>query len=144
MDAALLEQLRRSGIRIDREGELWHEGEVVRHRGLREAVFRWLDRLPDGRFILRLDERRYAYVEVEDTPLVVRAMRWEGARGILSLSDGSDEALDPATLTLDAAGLVRCRVRGGRLPARLSTSATVVLAERPDVLPDPDGGRNPR
>lgn len=41
MDEAILERLRRSGIRIDREGELVHEGEVVRHQGLRQAIFRW-------------------------------------------------------------------------------------------------------
>jgi len=34
----VVERLRQSGIRIDREGELWHEGEVIRHGGLRAAI----------------------------------------------------------------------------------------------------------
>ncbi|HXU03254.1 MAG TPA: hypothetical protein VN903_19945, partial [Polyangia bacterium] len=72
-EAAWLEQIRRSGISIDREGRFIHEGAEVTHEGLRRALFRWLDRLPppDGRYVLRLDERRFAYLEdVADTPLV--------------------------------------------------------------------------
>jgi hypothetical protein len=141
-----IEQLRRSGIRIDREGELIHEGEAIRHGGLRSAIFRWLDRLPEGeparagdeagekagRYILRLDERRFAYVDVDDTPLVVRALRIaDGGDAVtLQLSDGAEETLDPRTLTVDAQGILRCWVRGGRLEARLATSAAAVLAER--------------
>src|SRR4051812_33805014 len=96
----LLEKLRRSGIRIDREGELIHEGQAFRHEGLRRALFRWLDRLDDGRYVLRLDERRFAYLDVEDTPLVVRALRVDGGGAggdafvTLQLSDGAEEQLD--------------------------------------------------
>ena len=131
--AAYIERLRRSGIRVDREGRFIHEGAEVTHDGLRRALFRWLDRLPppDGRFILRLDERRFAYLDVDDTPLVARAARIDPAGTIwLALSDGAEEPLDPATLTVDAAGVLRARVRAGRLPARLSTSAAVALGDR--------------
>src|SRR5882724_1939247 len=123
MDAELLERLRRSGIRIDREGRFVHEGAEVRHEGLRRALFRWLDAEPDGRVVLRLDARRFANVDVDDTPLV-------GERVLLALTDGSEEALDPATLTVDDAGVLRVRVRAGKLEARLGTSAAAVLAER--------------
>jgi hypothetical protein len=126
----LIEKLRRSGIRIDREGDFIHEGEPVRHEGLRRALFRWLDRLDDGRYVLRLDERRFAYLDVEDTPLVVRALRVDGDAVSLQLSDGAEEALDPTTLTVDDRGILRCWVRGGRLEARLATSAAAALAER--------------
>jgi hypothetical protein len=137
-DAELLERLRRSGIRVDREGRFVHEGEEVRHEGLRRALFRWLDRLPDGRYVLRLDERRFAYLDVDDTPLVVRALRVTGAGDArVDLSDGSEEVLDPATLTIDGAGVLRAWVRGGRLEARLSTSAAAALADR--IADAPDG-----
>jgi hypothetical protein len=138
-DAALLERLRQSGIRVNAEGHFVHEGDFVLHEGLRQALFRWLDRLPDGRHILRLDENRFVYLDVDDTPLVVRALRFEGdARVLLSLSDGREVPLDPETLTLDAAGVLRCRVRtvraqareDARLEARLATSAAAALAER--------------
>ena len=130
-DPELIERLRRSGIRIDREGQFIHEGEPVRHQGLREALFRWLDRLDDGRYVLRLDERRFAYIDVDDTPLVVRALRLESDGAVtLQLSDGAEEPLDPTTLTIDAEGMLRCWVRGGRIEARLANSAAAVLAER--------------
>jgi len=127
---AFLARVRNSGIRIDREGQLWHEGQPIEHGGLRAALFRWLDRNPDGQYVFRLDEKRFAHVEVADTPLVARSARWAEETLMLGLSDGSEEALDPATLAVDEAGVVRCRVRGGKLEARLSTSAAVVLAER--------------
>jgi hypothetical protein len=136
-DPELIERLRRSGIRIDREGHFIHEGEAVRHEGLRQALFRWLDRLDqpdqreDVRYILRLDEHRFAYIDVDDTPLVVRALRLEpGGAVALQLSDGAEEPLDPTTLTIDDQGVLRCWVRGGRIEARLATSAAAVLAER--------------
>jgi hypothetical protein len=133
-DAEFLERLRRSGIRVDREGRFIHEGAEVLHEGLRRALFRWLDTEPDGRVVLRLDDKRFAYVDVDDTPLVARAARQEGdgagERVWLALSDGAEEALDPATLTIDDAGVLRARVRGGRLEARLATAAAAVLADR--------------
>ena len=134
MDAELLERLRRSGIRIDREGRFVHEGAEVRHEGLRRALFRWLDAEPDGRVVLRLDARRFAYVDVDDTPLVAGAARQvtdgDGERILLALTDGSEEPLDPATLTVDDAGVLRARVRAGKLEARLGTSAAAALADR--------------
>jgi hypothetical protein len=138
--AAWLEKIRRSQISIDREGRFVHEGAEVAHEGLKRALFRWLDRLPppDGRYVLRLDERRFAYLDaVEDTPLVARAARVDAAGvAYLALSDGSEEPLDPATLTVDAAGVLRAWVRGGRLEARLATSAAAALA---DSITEVDG-----
>ena len=59
--------------------------------------------------MLRLDERRFAFMEdVADTPLVARAARIDPAGDVrLALSDGSEEPLDPATLTVDDAGVLR-------------------------------------
>ena len=130
--AAFIERLRRSGIRVDREGRFIHEGAEVTHVGLRQALFRWLDRLPppDDRYVLRLDEERFAYLDVDDTPLVARAARIDPAGTIwLALSDGAEEALDPGTLTVDGAGILRAWVRDGRLEARLATSTVAALGE---------------
>src|SRR3954470_2871470 len=129
LDPDVIERLRRSGIRIDRDGEFQHEGEPVRHEGLRQALFRGLDRPPDGRYGLRLDAQRFAYVDVDDTPLVARSARFDGEQVWLGLSDGSEEVLDPVTLSVDGLGAMRCRVRGGRLEAPLSSSAAVVVGE---------------
>ena len=114
--AAWLTQIRRSGISVDREGRFIHEGAEVAHEGLKRALFRWLDRLPppDGRYVLRLDERRFAYLEdVADTPLVARAARIDPAGDVrLALSDGSEEPLDPGDADR------RRRRRAARLGAR--------------------------
>jgi len=137
--AAFIERLRRSGIRVDREGRFIHEGAEVTHAGLRQALFRWLDRLPppEDRYVLRLDEQRFAYLDVDDTPLVARAARIDPAGTIrLALSDGAEEALDSRTLTVDAAGILRAWVRGGRLEARLATSAVAALGELLTETPD--------
>jgi hypothetical protein len=147
-----LARLRDSGIRIDREGRFWHEGAPVEHEGLRQALFRWLDRLPvdpahaqpigdEGRYILRLDARRFAYLEVDDTPLVATSLRWDQGgptppTAMLGLTDGSEEALDPRTLTIDAEGVLRCWVRGGKLEARLATSAAAALAPQITLIED--------
>jgi uncharacterized protein len=132
-EAAWIEKIRRSGISVDREGRFIHEGAEVTHEGLRRALYRWLDRLPppDGRYVLRLDEKRFAYLEdVADTPLVARAARVDSDGSIrLALSDGSEEPLDPTTLTVDDAGVLRAWVRGGRLEARLASSAAAVLGD---------------
>ncbi len=126
----MIERLRQTGIRLDREGRFWHEGAEVTHRGFRLALLRWLDRLDDGRPILRLDEKRYAYVDVEDADLLALSARWDGDRAILRLNDESEAELDYASLTVGAGHALYCRARGGRLTARITTPAHQVLAAR--------------
>ncbi|HTE50620.1 MAG TPA: hypothetical protein VK698_07115 [Kofleriaceae bacterium] len=131
-----IERLRQTGIRLDREGRFWHEGAVVAHRGFQLALLRWLDRLDDGRAILRLDEKRYAYVDVDDADLLARSARWDGDRAILRLNDESEEELAYATLAVGAGDALYCRARGGRLTARITTPAYQVLAERIEETAD--------
>ena len=124
---AALEKFRQSGISLDREGRFWHEGEEVTHAGLKRAFHRWIDRLADGRYVLRLDEKRYVYLDVEDAPVVVRSLHWQGDRVFATLPDGSEEELDYGSLRLSQLGAAYTRVRGGRLEARLAPSAWNVL-----------------
>jgi hypothetical protein len=132
-----IEALRRTGIRLDRHGTLWHQGVRITHRGLSRALLRWLDTLPDGRPILRLDEHRYAYLEVEDAHLLVLSVEWRGDRVFLHLNDGSEEELDYASLQVAGDDAMYCTVRDGRLRARLTTAAYYALAEGIEEL---DGG----
>lgn len=131
-----IEKMRRSGIRLDRDGRFWHEGAEVTHYGLRDALWRWLDRDPDGRYVLRLDAERFVYIDVEDVPFVVTSLRWEGDRPFVVLGDGTEEALDAATVHLRAGGAAYCLVKRGRFEARLSPAAWGALGER---LRDVDG-----
>lgn len=125
----MIERFRRTGIRLDRSGRFWHEGEQITHPGLRSALLRWLDRLPDGRHILRLDAKRYAYIEVDDAPLLVTSARWQGHRVFVTLNDGSTEELRYDSLVNDDDHALYCKVRGGKLDARLTTPAFYAVAE---------------
>ncbi len=125
---AEIEKLRRSGIRLDAQGRFWHDGQEVTHHGMREAFFRWLDRNADGRYVLRLDEKRFVYLDVDEAPFLIRSLRWQDDRALAVLSDGSEEALDLSTVRLKD-GVAFATVKG-RFDARLSTTAWTTLGER--------------
>lgn len=128
----VLERLRRIGLRIDAAGRLWHQGDEVTHAGLRRALLRWLDVRADGQPIIKLDDVRYAYVDVDDTPLRITALRWDGELPIAHVDDDTAAPLDLATLVVDADDRLRARVRDGRVAARLTSAAQQVLLERAD------------
>ncbi len=132
----LIEKMRAIGLRLDRGGHLWHEGTEVTHPRLRQALLRWLDVREDGRDIVRLDDRRYAYVEVEDAHLRARSARWTGDRCHVLWDDDQDEELDYASLRQapDHAFYVRAR---GRLRGRVAGAAYHAVAER--VVETPGG-----
>ena len=132
-----LDAWRRSGIRLDRDGRFMHEGAEVTHPGLRAALYRWLDRDAEGRYILRLDATRFVWLEVDDAPFVVRSLRFEDDRAYALLSDRTEAPLDLATLHYGSDGVsVYARVRDGRFPARLASAAWGALAGHID---DDDG-----
>lgn len=128
----MIEKLRRSGLRLDREGRFWHEGAEVTHERFRQTLLKWLDLLPDGRPILRLDDTRYAYLDVDDALLLVTSLRWEDDRAIVSLNDGSSEELCYDSLEQGPEHAMYCRVRDARLRARITTPAYYKLAEHID------------
>jgi hypothetical protein len=132
-----IERLRQTGIRLDRNGVFWHEGQPVTHERFQKTLLKWLDRLDDGRAILRLDEKRYAYVDVDDADLLALSARWEGDRAFLKLNDDSEEELAYDTLEQDESSALYCKVRGGALTARITTAAYYSLAER---IEETDGG----
>ena len=78
----MIEKMRAIGLRLDRSGTFWHEGITISHARLRQALLRWLDVRDDGRDIVRLDDKRYAYVDIEDAHLRAR-----GAGARLGRSD---------------------------------------------------------
>ncbi len=133
---AMIEKFRQVGIRLDRAGRFWHEGREVIHPRLRKALLKWIDRLDDGRAILRLDDTRYAYLEVEDAHLLVVSARWQGDRVMLALNDGSEEELAYSSLRVGDDDALYCSVRGGRLDARMTTAAYYVVAERVSAADD--------
>ncbi len=123
-----LELLRtRSGLSIDDEGRFLHRGEAITHARTLEILWRSLERMPDGRYLVRIG-RESAYVAVVETPWVVTGVieRQGDEAPELLLSGGSREPLDPATLAVGGDGVLRCTV-SGRRRARFGRAAQVAL-----------------
>ncbi len=127
---------RRSGLSIDLEGCFLHRGEPIRHARTLEVLWRSLERQPDGRYLVRIG-RESGWVRIEDAPYAVRGVRLEGDPRLL-LSDGSEEALRPDTLSLDAEGILHCLVKGDHR-ARFARSAQVALGLALEEDPDAPG-----
>ncbi len=132
---------RESTITLDAEGRFHHDGAVVEHPRLAEAMHRWIARHPlDGRLILN-NGYDWTYFVVQDAPYVVRAVV-EDAEGfpVLVLSDGTREPLG-ARVRLGAGDAlyaeVKAHARGGPFEARFSRHAQSQLG--PYLTSDADG-----
>lgn len=126
-----IEKMRAIGLRLDRSGTFWQEGAPVTHVRLRQALLRWLDVRADGKDIIKLDDKRYAYVDVEDAHLRALSARWDGDRVNILWDDDQEEELaydslrqaeDHALYTL-ARGNLRGRIAG---PAYHAISERIV------------------
>jgi hypothetical protein len=125
---------RETKIRIDREGRFWNEESPITHEALARSLAGWVDVDPEsGRYILK-NSVNWAFVTVEDAPLVVKVFDKTAAE--VTISDGTTEPLDVATLRLDADDVPYCDVRGGKLPARFSRNAAYALLEDAQVEAD--------
>ena len=124
----LIEKMRAIGLRLDRSGTFWHEGTTITHPRLRQALLRWLDVRDDGRDIVRLDDKRYAYVEIEDAHLRARAARWSGDRCFVLWDDDDERELDYASLSQAADHALYVRARG-RLVGRIAGPAYHAITE---------------
>lgn len=137
-DQDALEILRaRSGLAVDGEGRFLHRGEPVTHARTLEVLWRSLERGPDGLWRVSIG-RESAIVEVGETPWVVRAVLLDGPEPLVLLADGEREPLDPASLSVGADGVLRCRVRGGER-ARFARSAQIALGLALDEDPAGSG-----
>jgi hypothetical protein len=125
----MIEKMRAIGLRLDRSGTFWHQGTAVSHPRLRQALLRWLDVRDDGRDIVRLDDKRYAYVDIDDAHLRAAGARWDGDRCLVRWDDDSESELDYATLHQAADHALYARVRG-RLRGRIAGPAYHAVAER--------------
>jgi hypothetical protein len=124
-----LEKMRAIGLRLDRSGAFWHEGTTVSHPRLRQALLRWLDVRDDGRDIVRLDDKRYAYVEVEDAHLRALSARWDGDRLLVLWDDDQEEELDYASLAQSDDHAFYAKAHG-RLRGRIAGAAHHAIVER--------------
>jgi hypothetical protein len=123
-----IEKMRAIGLRLDRAGTFWHEGTAVSHPRLRQALLRWLDVRDDGRNIVKLDAKRYAYVDIEDAHLRAKSARWTGDRCTVLWDDDQEEELDYGSLRQADDHALYAKVRG-TLEGRIGGPAYHQVAE---------------
>jgi len=102
--------LRPFGLVLHHDGRWSHEGQPIRNRRLREHFDRHVVYLPDeAQYVVTLRHFR-GQIEVEEAAFFVRT--FEPGTGAVTLSDGSVETLDPATLALSPIDeALLCRVK---------------------------------
>jgi hypothetical protein len=130
MDAAQLDILRRnSGLAVDREGRVHHEGEVMSHARVADTFAHGLDLDDRGEAIVRIGSQ-WAYVLCDRTPFVV--MRVHPGDGVLraTLNTGEVLELPAATLELRLEGDhdLFVRIHDRRHEARFGRTAWALLA----------------
>lgn len=111
-------------LRVDRNGD-WYDDDVeITHPGVLANLRGNLRRDSQGYFI---QTRVRIPVEVEDVPWVVVRIEARAQRLHVWLNDGSETAVDPATLRLGPGDIPYCPAKGGAFEARFSRAATYQL-----------------
>lgn len=123
---------RESRIVLDAEGRFTQDGAPFAHAKLAQAFHRWIGRHPeDGRYIL-MNGLDWSYFTVLDAPFFVRAVHERDGALWLTLSDDSEEPLDPARVRVAESGAlytqVKAGTRGGPYEAKLTRHAQAALA----------------
>jgi hypothetical protein len=127
---------RESKIVLDAKGRFFNDGVGIEHGGLAAAFASWIRRHPDdGRFILT-NRYDWTYFTVEDVPFFVRGLSVEPSGVVLRLSDGTEETLDPSTLSVGDADALYARVKGGEFEAKFLPAAQLALVEIVVEMPD--------
>jgi hypothetical protein len=122
-------------IYIDARGDWWYEGNRIIHPEVLKLFKSSLQADPENGQLKISYKGREAPVKVEKTPFFVqdiavdRSPEGELERIELLLDDESREELDPATLTLDADGILQVRVKDGAFAALCLPTAHFRLAE---------------
>jgi hypothetical protein len=116
-------------IRIQKDGKWFHKGREMIHREFIRLFYQNMKLDEDGRYLIHWDGKP-CYVEVEDTAFVVMRVDVtpDGKNHFLTLSDDSQELLDPTTLTVNSENVMYCEVKNGTFPARFTRPAYYQLA----------------
>lgn len=134
MDPEILERLREnSGLRLDRDGQFWHEGVLVEHPKVALFFHQGLGRSVDGRATLTVG-RTWCYLDVEDVLFRVRQAVCTGDEQTLEtctlrLDDSSNEALELVAggLAVGDDGVLYARVKNASEWARFAPEAQATL-----------------
>ncbi|HET6459877.1 MAG TPA: DUF1285 domain-containing protein [Syntrophales bacterium] len=122
-----------SGIRIDKDGVWYYNGNEIFRDEIVRYFYQNLKRDEAGRYLIELDGD-CCYLEVEDAPFVVRAVyrctgRTDNEDFInLLLSDYSIEKLNPDSLWAGKGNVLYCSVKENTFVARFSRASYYQLA----------------
>ena len=135
MSAPAPPEWRLPALRVDVDGYWFEGGEPVTHPGVLANLRASLRRDRDGYFI---QTRVRIPVRVEDAPFVVERLTAtpDGLRVVLN--DGTEAAIDPATVRIGAGDVPYCEVKEGQFEARLCRAAAHQLLAL--ARPDPQTG----
>lgn len=126
-------------IRLDRHGRWWHRGNLIEHERIAGLFSRSVGRTEGGTWVLVVGTFTYP-IEVDDTPLFVRAWRelppaaegevWSSGadRVVVELADGTSLRLDPSALRCDDEGLYVTGLELGRGGSSAPVEARFLLA----------------
>ncbi len=100
-------------ISFRHDGRWYSDGEPINNTRIALLFSRCLRQTEDGRWQIAMADER-AFVTIEDTPWVVTAVERDPGAGFrVRLNDGSEEALDPTSLTVGDGNVLYTRVKGG-------------------------------
>ena len=130
-----------SGIRIDKDGVWYYNDAEMIRKDIVVLFSQNLTHDESGKYLIELNEEK-CYVEVEDTPFVIKKLsltkNHEEDSLSVFLSDESIEELDLNSLRISEANILYCTVKNNRFNARFSRAAYYQLAEF--IEHDPDSG----
>ncbi len=122
-------------IHVDKDGRFWHLGAEMIHEGINRLIMEHVDLDEKGRYVVSFRGQR-CFAEVEDTFFVIKSCRRRPQSDdlpeayLVTLNDGSEEELDPATLVQNQDNVLYAKVKAGRFPARFLRQAYYYLADR--------------
>jgi len=118
---------RESRIRLDPQGQFWHEGARVENLRMRRAFATWIARHPvNGRWVLN-NGYDWVYFAVEDAPLFVERIGEPAGTPILVLSDGSTQILARSEVWIGQNDAVYVRQYTSNFTAKFSREAQLQL-----------------
>ncbi len=120
---------------IDKDCNWYQDGIKIRHRRTYLYNNKLLDRDSDGNYFLDEGSGRM-YIEVEDTPFVVRMVYRRNGTLYIRLNDETEEVLDPNLLVLNSENVPYTKVKSQRFDARFMRPAYYELMKQ---LEEDDG-----
>ncbi len=120
-------------IRIDKEGAWYYHGAEMFRKDIWQELYRHLRRDETGRYLIELGEER-VYVEVEDTPFVIKSVTFSLADDkeedviYLHMPDDSRKILDPSSLRVGKGNTLYGALAGLGMEARFSRAAYYQIA----------------